>query len=244
MVLALKNVTRFHGTRLIFKDISMNIPAGAVTLLAGANGAGKSTLLHIMAGLLEPSSGSVRYSTGQSADIGLVGHSTCIYPDLTALENLMFWNRLHKKGLSEDTCEKALAEVELLPFAHEKAGSFSRGMAQRLNLARVFMLRPRLLLLDEPATGLDTRSTRILHDAIANAAASGAAVVWITHSVQADLERAHTVAFLEKKRLAYWGASQGFLDTAPGNGDTPTHALRTGAAPGSGTTAPSEEAPC
>lgn len=243
MALALKNVTRFHGTRLIFKDVSLNIPAGAVTLLAGANGAGKSTLLHIMAGLLEPSSGSVIHDTAGDAAIGLVGHSTCIYPDLTALENLMFWNRLHKKGLSPnacpntctDACETALAEVELLPFAHEKAGSFSRGMAQRLNLARVFMLQPALLLLDEPATGLDVRSTRILHEAIAGATARGAAVVWITHSVQADLERAHSVAFLEKKRLAYWGTPQGFLDMSRDSGDAPS---------GTSTEPHPKEAPC
>lgn len=239
MALALKNVTRFHGTRLIFKDVSLNIPAGAVTLLAGANGAGKSTLLHIMAGLLEPSSGSVSHNTAGDAAIGLVGHSTCIYPDLTALENLMFWNRLHKKGLSPNTrigaCEAALAEVELLPFAHEKAGSFSRGMAQRLNLARVFMLRPALLLLDEPATGLDARSTRILHEAIAGATARGAAVVWITHNVRADLERAHSVAFLEKKRLAYWGAPQGFPDMSRDSGGAPS---------GTSTEPHPEEAPC
>ncbi len=204
MLLTLTKVARFYGSRLIFKDISLEILPGTVTLLAGANGAGKSTLLKIMAGLLRPSAGSVDLGGGQDGHeplLGYLGHQTFIYPALTALENLAFWSRLHGRKTDRETLEAALERVELAPFAEEKAGGFSRGMAQRLNLARVFLLHPDILLLDEPGTGLDTRSMAVLHREIAAARTRGAGIVWITHTLDADLARADRVARLEGKRL-------------------------------------------
>ncbi len=210
MLLTLRKVARFHGPRLIFKDVSFVVRPGTVTLLAGANGAGKSTLLKIMAGLIRPSSGVVETRDGSGGKApGYLGHQTFIYPGLTALENLAFWSSLHGRDTRHATLMEALERVELAPFAEEKAGGFSRGMAQRLNLARIFLLRPDLLLLDEPGTGLDTRATAVLHREIAGARERGAGVVWITHTLDADLERADMVAVLDKKRLArYCGAAE------------------------------------
>lgn len=208
MLLSLHTVARFYGHRLIFKDVSLDIARGSVTLLAGVNGAGKSTLLKIMAGLIRPSSGEVRLhpgSNGAEPRIGFLGHQTFLYPDLSALENLRFWASLHRLRLRDKAYEAILDRVELTPFAEEKARGFSRGMAQRLNLARVFLLAPDLLLLDEPGTGLDTRSTAILQREIAEARDNGAGVVWITHSLAEDCARADMVALLEGKRLRFYG---------------------------------------
>lgn len=198
-MLSLDAIARFYGSRLIFKDVTLSAEAGSVTLLAGANGAGKSTLLKIMAGLIRPSAGSVRR---EARSVGFLGHQTFVYPNLTALENLSFWSRMYLLAPPPGAIERALERVELAPFAGEKAGGFSRGMAQRLNLARVLLQSPDLLLLDEPASGLDTRGTAMLYDEIAAARKRGAAVVWITHTVREDLARADRVALLENRRLA------------------------------------------
>lgn len=207
MLLRLSQVARFYGPRLIFKDVSLEIEPGTVTLLAGANGAGKSTLIKIMAGLIRPSAGTVSSGpeAGRELKIGFLGHQTFLYPDLTARENLQFWSAMHGRSFSGTDFDDILRRVELSSFAEEKARTFSRGMAQRLNLARVFLLNPELLLLDEPSTGLDSRSTAVLHREISAAKARGAAVVWITHSLAADLQRADMVALLENKKLAYYG---------------------------------------
>lgn len=212
MLLKLDKVARFYGPRLIFKDVTLGVARAGVTLLAGANGAGKSTLLKIMAGLIPPSSGDMR-SVGEPRT-GYLGHQTFLYPDLTALENLAFWASLYRKNKSDQTLLGALERVELAPFAGEKAGGFSRGMAQRLNLARVFLLEPDLLLLDEPGTGLDARSTGILHREIATAKENGAGIVWITHSLDEDLCRADFVAYLANKRLAHYGPAASFRKDA------------------------------
>ncbi|MDL2267612.1 heme ABC exporter ATP-binding protein CcmA [Desulfovibrio sp. OttesenSCG-928-G15] len=221
MRICVNKLSHFYGSRLVFKDLSFCLPATSVTLLAGANGAGKSTLLKILAGLVHPSAGEVSYpdrnNTAAEGDqsIGYLGHQTFIYPEMTAAENLLFWARLYGKSIEP---EKELARVELAMFADEKAGGFSRGMAQRLNLARVFMLQPDIVLLDEPGTGLDTRSTAILHEHIAAFRHKGAAVVWITHSLEQDLCRADAVLYLEGKKLAYQGEAAHFSlfpDTSP-----------------------------
>lgn len=213
MLLKLKKVAKIYGNRLIIKDVSCTIEPGTVTLLAGPNGAGKSTLIKIMAGLSEPTAGTVELAV-DSDSIGYVGHQTFIYPDLSAIENLSFWSSLHGKKTDEATLLAALDRVELKRFAFERAGCFSRGMAQRLNLARVFLLQPSLILLDEPGTGLDVRSMGILHSEIAAAKERGAGIVWISHSVASDLQRADKVLAIKDKQVEYFGDAQGYTPEA------------------------------
>lgn len=213
MLLKLDKVAKFYGNRLIIKDVSCTVEPGTVTILAGPNGAGKSTLLKIMAGLSEPTAGEVEL-TVENDSIGYVGHQTFIYPDLSALENLSFWSSLHGQKNDEETLLAALDRVELKRFAFERAGCFSRGMAQRLNLARVFLLQPSLILLDEPGTGLDVRSMVILHNEIAAAKERGAGLVWISHSVAADLVRADKVLAIRDKKVEYFGDAQGYTPEA------------------------------
>ena len=107
-----------------------------------------------MAGLARPTVGTVKRFC-EDGGLGYLGHATFIYPGLTALENLAFWSGMHRNLTDKATLSKALARVELAPFAEERAGTFSRGMAQRLNLARILLQSPPLLLLDEPGTGSD-----------------------------------------------------------------------------------------
>jgi len=210
MLLGLSDVAKFYGAKLVFKKLSLELSTGQVLLLVGANGAGKSTLLRIMAGLARPTAGKVQRHCPPEA-VGYVGHQTFIYARLTALENLRFWAGLYGLDTGEAALLAALERVGLRQAAFEEAGSFSRGMAQRLSLARAFMPEPKLLFLDEPGTGLDKRSAAVLHREIAVARKRGAGVVWISHDVAGDLARADLVLAIEAKGCGYFGPAADYV---------------------------------
>jgi ABC-type multidrug transport system ATPase subunit len=164
-----------------------------VVALLGANGAGKSTLLSIAATLLEPSEGRVLYGDRTAADggaalrarIGVLGHDLYIYPELTAAENLAFFGRLYGLTDIERAVAQALDNAVLTERANDAVGSFSRGMRQRLALERALLHSPRLLLLDEPFTGLDEVSANALRQRLAAARDAGAIVIVTTHDLEA-----------------------------------------------------------
>lgn len=245
MLVSLSGVAKLFGSRVIFKGVTLEVTCGTVTLLVGPNGAGKSTLLRIMAGLGQSSAGSVDWDVPE-AKVGYLGHATFVYAGLTALENLAFWRDVYglHRDLDREGRERALLDilhrVELAPFAHERAGVFSRGMAQRLNLARVLLLQPQLLLLDEPSTGLDLRSAALLRREIMAAREAGAGVVWISHDVHGDAVLADRVVALEHGRVAYDGVPSGYqVGMPPGN-----QAGVPSACPvDSGASAPAQDAP-
>lgn len=203
-LLELRAVSHFFGPRLVFRGIDLDLAPGEILLIIGPNGAGKSTLLQIMAGLLHPASGSARCRL-EAGEIGYLGHGTFVYPFLTALENLSFWGRLHGLRPSRETILALLDRVGLKAAALERAGTFSRGMAQRLSLARVLLIDPKLLLLDEPATGLDVASRKLLDQEIVRAGDKGAGVVWISHDGLRDRKMADRLLVLEGKRAAFLG---------------------------------------
>lgn len=207
----LRNVSHYFGSRLVFRRIDLRIAPGEVLLVLGPNGAGKSTLLQITAGLLTPRSGDVTWSL-EPGEIGYLGHGTCVYPFLSATDNLLFWGRMHGLSPTPETVHAVLDRVGLKAAAQERAGAFSRGMAQRLSLARVLLLHSRLLLLDEPATGLDTASRSILDREVAQARTRGAAVVWVSHDARRDMELTDRVLVLENRRLTFLGSRHEYAD--------------------------------
>lgn len=204
MMLKLTGVGKLFGSRVVLRNVSLETQPGTVSLLVGANGAGKTTLLKIMAGLARPSAGTVERHC-DPGELGYLGHATFIYPGLSALENLAFWSRLHGLGAERSRLIALLERVELGRFAEERAGTFSRGMAQRLNLARILLQSPRILLLDEPGTGLDGRSLNLLHREIAQARTDGASVVWISHDLNGDAAHADRILAIANRTLAYDG---------------------------------------
>ncbi|KHK04283.1 heme ABC exporter ATP-binding protein CcmA [Desulfovibrio sp. TomC] len=208
-VLTLRRVSRFYGERAVLRNIDVALLPGQALLVVGPNGAGKSTLLRLVAGLLPPSEGDIE--TGLApGEIGYLGHKTLIYPKLTARANLAFWQAMFGLPRDDGPIEAVLARVGLSRFADEEAGVFSRGMSQRLSLARVFLTGPRLLLLDEPASGLDPGSAEMLRREIRAAADAGASVVWVSHNVVADLPVCDRVLLLRGHRVAYDGAAGDF----------------------------------
>jgi heme exporter protein A len=208
-LVALERVSHFYGAKLVFKDVSFAVEPGAVWLVVGPNGAGKSTLLAIMSGLRRPAHGRVVQHVEQE-DVGYLGHNTFLYDRLTALQNLAFWAKMQGIRPSHDDLIAALEAVGLGKAADEPAGGFSRGMAQRLSLARVFLRTPKLVYLDEPATGLDARSTEILRSTIGRVRDEGSSLVWVSHFVSRDLEAADMVVHLSGGRAAYVGPAHGF----------------------------------
>jgi heme exporter protein A len=211
MVLSLAKVSKLYGLRPVVRDISLTLAPGQVLLVAGENGAGKSTLLKLMAGLLRPTAGTVDCPV-PAAKVGYLGHQTFLYPRLSALDNLRFWARLLGLDHSDAPLLAALERMGLGAAAREEAGTFSRGMAQRLSLARVFLAAPSLLFLDEPGTGLDVKSRAVLRREIASARERGAALVWVSHALDQDLGDADLALRLEGGRAGYFGPAQGLAD--------------------------------
>jgi heme ABC exporter ATP-binding subunit CcmA len=182
-------VSRSYGRRRALSKVTLEARAGEVLGLFGPNGAGKSTLLNILSTLLQPTSGTVRYgehqvaSTGNAlrASIGVLGHDLFLYPDLTASENLRFFGRLYGLSDLDGRVPEALASARLSDRADDRAGGFSRGLRQRLALERALLHRPRLVLLDEPFTGLDDASAGLLVERLRGLGREGAIVVMATH---------------------------------------------------------------
>lgn len=199
-LLEAKGIAKAFGPRLLFRRVDIALMPGTLSLLAGANGAGKSTLMRVLAGLSRPDAGTVvRHVPDEK--LGYMAHATFLYPGLSASENLLFWARAASLPDSEARVKAALGTVGLTRHAEERAGIFSRGMAQRLNLARLLLSEPQLILLDEPATGLDTASRRMLLDLMLDARARGAAILWISHDVDADARHADAVFTLKDRAL-------------------------------------------
>lgn len=202
-------LAKFYGPRLVFKNVSLFVDAGEALLVVGPNGAGKSTLLRILAGAGHADAGTVQRHV-EPERIGFLGHRPFLYPQLTAMENLRFWAGMFGAPNDDASLTAMLERVELAAVANERAGHFSRGMAQRLNLARLFLAEPELLFLDEPGTGLDRRSAVILHEEIARAKERGAGIVWVSHHVEHDLPLADRVIGIARRKTVFIGPAEDY----------------------------------
>ena len=186
----LVDVSRHYARRRAVSHISLAMQRGEILGLLGPNGAGKSTLIGMLATLVAPSSGSITYggtTTSRAGAeirgrIGVLAHELHLYPELTARQNLEFFARLY--GLpAVTTANAALAGADLSDRGDDQVLGFSRGMRQRLALERALLHKPRLVLLDEPFTGLDDRAVGLVADRLRRLAAEGAIDVLATHDL-------------------------------------------------------------
>ncbi len=190
--LTLTDVSRAFGRRRALNRVSLAAGAGEMIALLGPNGAGKSTLLSIVATLIVPTSGTVRYGDHDAraagaalrARIGLLGHDLYLYPELSAAENLRFFAKVYGLDAVERRVDEALDRAGLAGRRDDAIGGFSRGMRQRLALERALLHGPRLVLLDEPFTGLDDAATHALGRRLAGLRDAGAIVLVTTHDLE------------------------------------------------------------
>jgi heme ABC exporter ATP-binding subunit CcmA len=210
-------IRKTYGPAVVLDEVSLTVDPAECVLLLGPNGAGKTTLLRILATLLRPSGGSlivngvdaVQHPEETRALIGMVGHGTYVYEDLTALENLRFWAVMRDgNAASRQRLLGALEAVGLDGVADERVRTFSAGMKRRLGLARVTLYDPRVLLLDEPFTGLDARGRTWLGEHLRQFKSTGGVVVMVTHSFGVALEVADRVAILAAGHLLLERASR------------------------------------
>ena len=199
--LSIRELSRNFGRRRALSRVSLDCHAGEILGLLGPNGAGKSTLLAIVSTLASASSGEVRYGGRTAREAGAVlrskidvlSHDLHLYPELTALENLEFFGRLYGVARPGKVAAEALERARLGDRAADLVSDFSRGMRQRLALERALLHNPRLLLLDEPFTGLDDASTYALIARLRELRSSGCITLLATHDLdvaEAVLDRA------------------------------------------------------
>ena len=204
----LAEVSRHFGRRRAVSRVSLAAKAGEILGFLGPNGAGKSTLIGMLATLVVPSSGSIRYG-GRSAaqagpelrgQIGLLAHELHLYPELSARQNLDFFARLY--GLKPDSVvPAALESAGLADRADDSVSGFSRGMRQRLALERSLLHHPRLVLFDEPFTGLDDQAVTVVSNRLRRLAAEGAIVFLATHDLDLADGLVTRVAIIRDGRL-------------------------------------------
>lgn len=197
-VLSAYQVSKFFGNFPALRNLTFELEAGECIALLGRNGAGKTTLLQLMAGLTRPTDGKLEVARR----VSLLGHGIGVYDELSARENLRFFASLSPNKID---VEAWLERVNLKEVANAPLREYSRGMRQRLALARTFMGEPELLLLDEPFTSLDDKATALLQTLLADALARKSTIVLSTHQIPEAMAMATRILFLERGKLGYYG---------------------------------------
>ena len=156
-----RGLAKRFGAKRVLVPLDLDVGEGDFLVVTGPNGSGKTTLLRVLAGLVAPSAGELELSVDRS-ELGLLAHEPLVYRELTALENLELFGRLYRVPERRERIGMLLERYGLWDVRHERAASFSRGMAQRLALCRTLLHEPRLLLLDEPFNALDAEGVELL----------------------------------------------------------------------------------
>ncbi|MCB9078452.1 MAG: heme ABC exporter ATP-binding protein CcmA [Anaerolineaceae bacterium] len=215
-MIQIQNLVKTFGHRVVLRGIDLTIADGDFVTLLGANGAGKTTLVHIVATLSKPTHGDVRINGYRLADsaselrrfIGLVSHRPLLYEDLTALQNLTFYARMYDLREPEERIQTVLHQVGLFERRGDPVRTYSRGMQQRLAIARAILHNPPILLLDEPDTGLDQHAADMLGQLLRAVGIERRTILMTTHNLERGLSLGNRVVILAKGKIVYDVARQ------------------------------------
>ena len=179
-MISARGLERSFGRKRVLRGLDLNVPEGGFLVITGPNGSGKSTLLALAAGLLAPTRGTIEVQADRR-ELGLLAHEPLVYRELTALENLELYGRLYRVPERRERIGMLFERFGLWEARHERAGTYSRGMQQRLAFCRVLLHEPRLLLLDEPYSGLDAAAAELVDAELRTLADAGRTLVVSTH---------------------------------------------------------------
>jgi heme exporter protein A len=205
-----KQLIKRVGDKVILRGVNLSIKQGQSVAILGPNGAGKSTILKVIATLIKPSSGEVlinnkeikKHALEVKSLIGYLPHASLLYDHFTPLENLVLFGKLYGVKNGEKRAKELIEKVGLSFFLHEPVKSFSRGMIQRVAIARAIIHDPRILLLDEPHTGLDQQAIAILNKVILEMKAQGTTTVMVTHDFKQAAEICDRIIIIKNGRIA------------------------------------------
>jgi heme ABC exporter ATP-binding subunit CcmA len=207
----IRGLKKSFGLKPVLRGIDLAVEQGERVALLGANGAGKTTLLRILAALTKPNAGSVSIVGLDIVDdaqqvrslVGFVAHQPYLYDELTALENLLFFARMYSVRSGRERAQVLLRRVGLERKANERASTLSRGQVQRLSLARALLHSPRLLLLDEPDTGLDEEGNALLETLLDEHRSQGGTTLFTTHRLERAMAQSDSILMLNNGHVVY-----------------------------------------
>jgi len=208
-MIEVKKLAKQADNKLILRDVDLSVQKGETIAILGPNGAGKSTLLKVLAGLIKPSSGVVKINgLDLKKDqikikklLGYLPHSSLLYDQYSPLENLIFFGDLYGVKDIEKRAIELVKEVGLSFFLNEPVKNFSRGMIQRIAIARAIIHEPKILLLDEPHTGLDQGAITILNNVILGMKKKGATTLMVTHDFKQAAEICDRIIIVKNGRI-------------------------------------------
>ena len=212
-----RKLTKAFGHQAALRGVDLHVDEGEFLALFGPNGAGKTTLIRVVSSLTRPTAGTVRVrgedlgkaGTSLRRHIGLISHNPLLYGDLTPDENLRFFARMYDLPDAAARIDAVLEQVGLVVRRRDPVRTFSRGMVQRLAIARAILHDPAIMLLDEPYTGLDLQAADMLRAVLEELAALNRTVILTTHNLEQGLEMCDRAAILNRGRVAWQGARAG-----------------------------------
>lgn len=217
----IRQLTKAFGHQMALRGVDLSVAEGEFLTLFGPNGAGKTTLIRTVASLARPTGGTVRL-WGKDLDkeatvlrrrLGFISHNPLLYGDLTPDENLHFFARMYDLPDPATRIQSVLDQVGLTARRRDPVRTFSRGMVQRLAIARAILHDPDVMLLDEPYTGLDLQAADMLRSVLQELAASDRTVILTTHNLEQGLEMCDRAAILNRGKMV-WQGSRDSVDLA------------------------------
>ncbi len=216
-----QGLTKSFGNKFALRGIDLAVRRGETVVIFGPNGAGKTTLIKVLATIMNPTSGSVLVdglSLKKNAEeirrrIGVVTHQTFLYSNLTAYENLEFYSRMYDVPRRKERICKLVDMVGMTSRLYDRVSTLSRGMQQRLSIARALLHKPAIMLLDEPETGLDQQALPMLWEALRMEEEIERTIILTTHNLERGFELSDRLLIIDKGKVVYEGSSQ-VLDVA------------------------------